>query len=387
MSVYVDRKTERLYIQFEFEGQTYKKRLPEGSTKKEAEKLETKWKHDLFFAEQLPEEKERVVWERFVEDVYLPYVKANNTREALDKALVICKAATPFFKGMELQDIKPADIERFKATRMGTPTQHGKPRMASTIHREMSIISRIFSLAEKNDLVPYNPVRRVDLPKFDNVQDKILPLHLEEKFLWSMYKLQREICITALYTGLRQKDLFHLTKDKINFETNEVRVKQFKTGRWVTIPLLPKVRDILASRMDNETDLIFPSPRSGKVLTKITNSIKRASDKLGIQLTIRDLRRTFGTRLHENGYDDKTIADLLGHVGLRCVSRYKRGTEIKRKAILSLENLVESTKIPTSGENDLLTDSLEPSKTLVEMRRIELLASALRTQTPTPYIH
>lgn len=47
--IYTDKKTKRLYIQFDFLGQTYKKRLPEKTTKSEAARLETKHKNKLFF--------------------------------------------------------------------------------------------------------------------------------------------------------------------------------------------------------------------------------------------------------------------------------------------------------------------------------------------------
>jgi integrase len=350
MPCYHDNRSGRLYIQFERDGQLYKKRLPEGATRKEAEVLETKWKHDIFFAAHLPEEKESVLWERFVEDVYFPYVKANNSEQALEKAIVICKAAMPFFGNRALDEIKPADVEQFKQLRMETRTHHGTVRKPATIHREMSIISKIFSLALKNDLVRYNPVSRVDMPKFDNVQNAILPLEYEEDFLWSMYKLQRDLCTTALYTGLRQTDLFGLSKDQVDFRTDEIFLVQGKTKRRVSIPLLPRLRTMLLSRLDDEGDLFFPSYRTGRKLTSINNSIRNASSKFGLKLTIFDLRRTFGTRLHENGFDDKTIADLLGHVGLRCVHRYKRGTEIKRKAILSLENMVPADNVIDLGD-------------------------------------
>jgi site-specific recombinase XerD len=201
MSVLIDSRTGKFFVQFVYKGETYKKHMPKGTTKTEAFKFETKWKHDLFFEGHLPEEKESVLWYQFVEGVYLPHAKANVSKESLDKALVICKAAMPFFCKRPIDQIKPLDVERFKNARMATPTMHGKPRMASTIHRELSIISRIFSLAERNDLVSYNPCRRIDLPKFDNIQNKILRLEDEEKFLASVRcHLQRDLVLMALYT-------------------------------------------------------------------------------------------------------------------------------------------------------------------------------------------
>ncbi|MFN6963739.1 MAG: tyrosine-type recombinase/integrase, partial [Pyrinomonadaceae bacterium] len=71
-------------------------------------------------------------------------------------------------------------------------------------------------------------------------------------------------------------------------------------------------------------------------------------DRCGIKphLSIRDLRRTFGTRLHESAFDDTTVAQLLGHSDLRSIHRYKRGSRIKRTAVDSLvENSASPAKI------------------------------------------
>src|SRR5690606_38373948 len=128
---------------------------------------------------------------------------------------------------------------------------------------------------------------------------------------------------------------------------------------------------VLENRMLTEDDLLFPSYRkAGRPMTSIKNSIRFACRRAGIdRITIRDLRRTFGTRLHENGFDDKTVADLLGHSDLRSVHRYKRGTEIRKTAILSLD----STKILPPTKLGALQDASEPPNLLVGTSRVELL--------------
>ena len=55
-------------------------------------------------------------------------------------------------------------------------------------------------------------------------------------------------------------------------------------------------------------------------------------------LTIRDLRRTFGTRLCELNVNTTVTARLLGHTDLRSVHRYERGKEIMREAVELLDN-------------------------------------------------
>lgn len=385
MSVLTDHKTGRLFVQFVFKGETKKKRLPAGTTKQEAKQFEVDWKHRLFY-DRKEVSKDDMLWEEFIDRIYLEDVAANHPPAALEKALVICKASMPFFKGMTIRSIKPADAERLKVRRMQTVTRHGHTRKPSTVHREMSIIRSAFSMAVRNDLADYNPCSRIRLPKFDNIQDKILPEADVDTFLRSFRNgLQRDICTVVLYTGLRQNDVFGLRKTHVNWKTGRVSLLQGKTKRRVSNIMHPKVVEILLRREGNGSDLYFPSYRTSKQLTTIKNGIKFACQRAGIpSLGMRDLRRTFGTQLHESGWDDKTVADCLGHSDLRSVHRYKRGTKIQEKAILSLDYRAKIDA--TTQEQPLATDA-NLLKELVEMRRIELLASALRTENAVTLIH
>lgn len=386
MPMYFCKRTNRHFIQFNYKGKTIKRRLPHGTTKEDADKLEVKIKHELFFESNGITERHETLWETFVDRVYLEYVAANNPA-SLEKAIVICKASLPFLKGMSLRAIKPAHLEKFKASRLNTLTRHGHVRKPSTVHREMSIISRVFSMAVDNDLCDYNPVSRVRLPTFDNTQDRILEMVDEEKFFLSFRNsLQRDICRTVVYTGLRQNDVLALSDKHINWDRKEIVLTQGKTKRIVKIPMNEVVQEILERRTGK--DLFFPSYRSGNKLLSIKNGIRFACIRAGIPLlTIRDLRRTFGTWLHELGFDDATIASLLGHSDLRSVHRYKRGKAIKFHAVAALENRGKIASMSANLPNGLGESAANCLENMVEMRRIELLASALRTNSTPMQIH
>lgn len=391
MSILTDKKTGRLFVQFQLHGTSHKKRLPTGTTKQQAIQLEVKLKNQLFFDNEglNPKPKPQELWEVFVDNVYLEHVEANQCPGSLEKAITICKASMPFFKGMTLREIRTADVERFKTLRMQTPTRHGHKRKASTIHREISILSRVFSLAVKNDLCEYNPCSRLDLPKFDNTQDRVLQLEDWERFFRGFRNtLQREICEVVLFTGLRQNDILGLRKSHVNWQAEQIVLIQGKTQRKVRIDMNETVKAILQARMDNGNDLFFPSYRTGKQMHSIKHGISFACVRAGLErLTIRDLRRSFGTVLHELGYDDSTIAQLLGHSDMRSIHRYKRGTAIKKEAVTTLETLAKSAKNHAALDLTNLTASVKPLQTLVEMRRFELLASALRTENISVKIH
>jgi len=63
-------------------------------------------------------------------------------------------------------------------------------------------------------------------------------------------------------------------------------------------------------------------------------------------LTSRDLRQTFGMQLDKSNYNDSTIAGLPGHGNQRSVHRYKRGKDILREAVNSLEKQNRAKIVP-----------------------------------------
>ena len=340
MPIYTDKKTKQFIIQFDYLGQTHKKRLPKKITKSEAVKLETKLKNKLFFDNNGIAEKRQIKFEDFLIEYFLPFAEASHSKASFDREVIICKLILPFLKGKELRQIKPADIERIKQLRATTKTQHDTVRKPATVLRELSIISKIFSLAVKNDFLEFNPCSRVEKPYFDNIQNRILRTEDEEKFFAVFHSdWAKDVCLLVLNTGLRQNDALGLSKSNIDLSRNVIRLVQGKTKRIVEIPMNKTTRRIVDARWNNGNDLVFPSPKNGLQGTSVKKAMLGACARAKIEpLTIRDLRRTFGTRLCELNVNTTVTARLLGHTDLRSVHRYERGKEIMREAVELLEN-------------------------------------------------
>jgi integrase len=232
--------------------------------------------------------------------------------------------------------------------RANLDTQHKTPRKPATVLRELSIISKVFSLAIKNDFLEYNPCSRVEKPKFDNIQNRILPTKDEARFFANFESdWARDVCLLVLNTGLRQNDVLGLSKFNVDWNQKLIRLTQGKTKRIVEIPMNDTVYNLLKLRWHNGSDLLFPSPKTGQQGLSVKKACLGAANRAKIgHLTIRDLRRTFGTRLDENNYNDSTIAKLLGHGDHRSVHRYKRGKSILREAVNALEKQNPSKILP-----------------------------------------
>jgi len=237
---------------------------------------------------------------------------------------------------------------------MKTPTQHETPRKPATVVRELAVISKIFSLALNNDYVDYNPCQRVEKPKFHNVGQRKLRGGDDEKFFAAFEsEWAYDICQLIINTGLRQCDATGLLWSEIDWEEEEIRLVQDKTGREVVIPMNETAKEVLKRRLAKRTcELVFPSPKSGgrglSVKTAIKGAVKRSKVS---RVTVHDLRRTAASRLLESGANHITIAAILGHTDLRMILRYAQSSKAKRKAVKSLEKQ-NRAKIVPKAENE-----------------------------------
>jgi len=356
MPIYTDKKTGRLYIEFQYKGHRHKERLPIGTSKDDAKRIEVKLKNDLMFQSHgIETDRQVITFKHFIESTFGP-VADSYPKDRYDRTVLLVKAAYAFFRDKPMRSIKAADIERLKASRINLTTMHGTPRKPATVEREMSIISSIFSMAVKNDVIDYNPCGRVKKLSFDNVQDKMLRREDEEKFFsfinsdWT-----RDICLMVLNTGLRQNDLMKLTRFQVDLDNELITLIQGKTKRRVLVPLNDTALEILRRRWSKKTNLLFPSPATGTDKGSVRHTMVRACVKAEIpKITIRDLRRTFATRGLEDGADFATIADILGHTGLRMLPRYVRSLEMKRKMVKAIGKSPTSPPLPKRDSWKLL---------------------------------
>lgn len=336
MPIYTNKDSGRIYVQFQYKGQQFKQYLPAGTTKTQAHKLEVKMRADAFFQANGMAPRDEVVFEDAVHD-YLAHIKANTRK--YQKAEYVLIAAKPFLKTKGMRSIKPIDIERYMALRSKQPSMHDRPRKPATIWREVAVLSAFFTYCIKSGYCEINPCRQVEKPTFDNVQNTILSKEDEARFLAAFdpqAAMARDACILVLNTGLRQNDVLGLTD--FNISGRFIELVQGKTRRRVSIPLNDVAMEVINQYRGH--GLLFPSQHiftKGKPMQYIRRAIAGACKRAGIdRLTIRDLRRTFATRLAENGEDALTIAGLLGHSDLRMVHRYARTNELMLKAVEKL---------------------------------------------------
>ena len=204
----------------------------------------------------------------------------------------------------------------------------------------------------ENDVIKKNPCNGV-ICKIDKtaLRKHILSDEEIEAMIKTEYVGQNPNVMKAflfcLFTGLRFCDVKDLRFSNIDYTNNMLKFEQNKTKGHsntsnVTLSLTENIRRLIGeptqdNKGNNIDEVIFKLP-SYECCCK---SLKRWTKKAGItkNITWHCARHTFGTMLVNINTNPVIIAALLGHSGLKYVTRYTRAVnENKKTAIESVSD-------------------------------------------------
>ena len=122
-----------------------------------------------------------------------------------------------------------------------------------------------------------------------------------------------------------------------------------------TIKLTDECAELLKSmklRKMEESDLIFPSPRTGEVREGpgVTRQLHRIQMRAGLpRIRFHDLRHTCATLMLSQGIDIKTVSQMLGHADAAfTMNTYTHVTEgMQQKAADAMSELIKDSTKPS----------------------------------------
>jgi len=156
----------------------------------------------------------------------------------------------------------------------------------------------------------------------------------------------RDSFIFCCYTGLAFKEMSNLKKEHIvhgEDGKNWIRLKRQKTGKTISVPLLPTAQKIL--------DKYYGQLKGGRVLPSKTNAhfnayLKEIADlsELKINLTHHIARKTFATTvLLLNDVPIEVVSKLLGHSRIG-ITQAHYGQIMQEKVQSEMEKLSSKLK-------------------------------------------
>jgi site-specific recombinase XerD len=182
----------------------------------------------------------------------------------------------------------------------------------------------------------YKWVRREKIPSYYSADE----IHsIEQSIERSSPNGKRNYAMVLLASrlGLRVSDIAALRFENIDWEKNEIRLKQFKTGKSIVLPLLSNVGNAIIDyirygRQTSESQQVFlscKSPYNPVTSHQISDVISTIITKTAINTTGRHhsphaLRHSLASQLLETGTPYPVISETLGHTKTDVTMAYLR---------------------------------------------------------------
>jgi len=144
--------------------------------------------------------------------------------------------------------------------------------------------------------------------------------------------------ITALNTGMRKSEIFHLTWDRVDLKNRIILLDKTKNGERREVP----INDTLFNTLSNiirrlDCKFVFYNPKTLKPFNNIKRSFGTALRRSHIlDFHFHDLRHTFASWLAMKNIDLTTVKELLGHKGIRMTLRYSHLSQAHVKNAVSV---------------------------------------------------
>lgn len=244
----------------------------------------------------------------------------------------------PVLGRIKLKDLRTDQIQAL----INSEIQHGtSPRMVRYIH---GVLRRALNIAVRWGLISRNPAPLVTLPKLRRKEMNTLNDSQVRVFLSAAKSMRHETLFwMAVFTGLREGELFGLKWSDLNWEKKHLRVQRQlqrlqgkgmvftepKTAagkRMIVLSTatIAKLREHLTFQVQErmaagdkwqEFDLLFPSvfgtPLDPSNMYKDFKDILR---KAGLpDIRFHDLRHTAATLMLQQGTHPKIVQERLGH--------------------------------------------------------------------------
>jgi len=330
-------------------GKRKQKRMRGFKTKKEAEKALAQAIAEVERGTYLDPAKMTVgewlrEWLKLIEDKNLSPSTLRGYRDIVEHHLI------PALGSILLAKLQPIHLEQYyaKALREGRKDRKAKTLGASlkaqSVLHHHRILHRALAHAEKLDLIPRNPARRVEPPRPDHHEPATLSPEDARRSLDVLRGTYLYIpTLLAIATGMRRSEILGLRWQDVDLKAGTVMVRQtlLRGGvRWRPktkksarpIPLPPfVVRELKAHRKQqlewklkagsawHETDLVCTREDGSSINPDtLSGQFSKRLTRAGFpHVTFHGLRHSHGTLLMEWGVHPKVVSERLGHSSVK----------------------------------------------------------------------
>jgi integrase len=268
--------------------------------------------------------------------MYLEFEEVKTLRSFVGRSHSVEKHLVPFFGGKLLGEIKPEDVEAFRAQRK---KPDGNPARVQTVNHDHIALKHCLNVAIRRGLLQSNPASKVPMPNPQNERDRVLSDEEWRTLYQSAKPHLRPVLLTAYQLGQRFSEIVGLTWDRVDVKRGFITLRSLdtktKTARQVpmtpdvkvTLQRLAKVRSLTTAATESAFRHVFTY--EGRPLQRISRSFKTALKDAGItDFRFHDLRHCASTNLRRAGVDTATAMKIVGHKSEKMWKRYNAIDEL-----------------------------------------------------------
>lgn len=209
-----------------------------------------------------------------------------------------------------------------------------------------TVLSLIFGWGVERGYLPSNPafkIKGIKRPKDAPEANRPWRDGEREAVLAALPAHMRVPIALMMFCGLDPQDTLRLPRKAI--ADGVIDARRGKTGEPVWLPMPSAVREALAAAPAHDAITVCATSH-GRPWTvagfssswqKVRAKVEKAGDAEP-GLTLKGLRHTVATILAESGFDERTIADMLGQKTIEMARHYSRRADRTRKLTAVIEN-------------------------------------------------
>lgn len=337
-------------------------------------------KYRYLYSRNLTELKEKMIYAYTTSEKYSPVVCGKTLHELslewlgsaklrVKKSSYFCyekivtKHIIPYFKQIKYTELNTPKINTFIEYLLKNGRANGKGGLSSkTVHDIIVAIRSVAKYAEQ-EYGLRNPLHNISMPKIEKkgipVLNKVERKQLQNHLMNNLNNTNLGILLT-MYSGMRIGEICALKWSDIDLQSGIIRISKTvqrindKIGNSKTkiivgspksrtsereIPIPNFLVNILNERRQNENNYILSGTHKLIEPRTMQNRFKSVLKKCGIRnVNFHLLRHTYATVCIENGFDAKTVSELLGHASVNItLNRYVHSSlDMKKKYVAKL---------------------------------------------------
>lgn len=250
--------------------------------------------------------------------------------------------------GKPIEEVTADDLRRLKANPQGYSSSHIKSMIVT--------LRQFHSWGVLEGLWQPGSIAALKVPKEDCRESAPLP---DDKARTLLEKaegsLETRLVYLGLYAGMRIGESASLTDEE--WQDGWLRFRGEKTNKLREVPVHPDLAD------ERDAILSYATPHKASM----QKAKERLEKRVGFAFISHQLRKSFSSKLHDEGVSDRVVKDLIGHTQ-DVTGRYiVVSRRMKQQAIAKLDwhALREGTPdLPTS--QDVSGRDLDSTENLVE---------------------